>query len=214
MSPLIRSRGYLPHWEDDYPVYFVTFRLADSLPRELLARLGKERESLVRGARAGTDLTADSARLRKSRAILRKSETRLDDGLGACYMRDRRIAKIVADVIRHFDGERYRLLAWCVMPNHAHAVFSPLGEWKLEGIVHSWKSFSASAANRVLGRSGAFWQREYFDRWIRNEKELCSVIRYVELNPVKAGLALRIEDWPWSSAAKRTGDKIAGAPTG
>ncbi len=108
-------------------------------------------------------------------------------------MRDPRIAAIVADALRHFQGERYRLLAWCVMPNHVHVVFSPLGQNALASIVHSWKSFSAQAANRLLRRSGPFWQREYFDHLVRDEVSLARILRYVGQNPSTADL----RDWPW-----------------
>src|SRR2546426_7959993 len=138
-------------------------------------------------------VAADGVRLQELRALLQKVERCLDSGLGACYMRDFRIAKIVADAIRHFHGKRYQVLAWCVMPNHVHVVFSTLGERKLEAILHSWKSFSAQGANRLLGRSGSFWQREYFDHLVRNEASLSRIIRYVQENPQKAGL----RDWPW-----------------
>ncbi len=193
MSSLTRSRGYLPHREGEHPIYFVTFRLADSLPRELLVQLRKEREALEESKQVGNDLAGDRAHLQELRAILRRAERCLDSGLGPCYMCDFRIAKIVADAIRHFHGERYQLLAWCVMPNHAHAVFSPLGEHKLETILHSWKSFSANEANRLLGRSGRFWQREYFDHLVRNEASLRKITQYVKDNPQRAGL----RNWPW-----------------
>jgi len=191
-----RSRGYLPHLERVRGVYFVTFRLADSLPRELVARLCKERRVLKKARQAGVSASASRVRLQKMRALLHRAESCLDSGLGKCYMRDFRVARIVADAVRHSDGKRYLLLAWCVMPNHVHAVFSPLEENRLEGILHSWKSFSAEAANRLLGRSGPFWQREYFDHLVRDEGSLHRIIRYVRENPRKAGL----QDWPWVTA--------------
>ncbi len=193
MTPLKRSRGYLPHREAEKPVYFVTFRLADSLPQDLLKQLRKERQLLESAKRVGTGRAPDWARLEKLRALLRKAERWLDRGLGHCYMRDPRIAKIVADAILHFQGKRYRVLAWCVMPNHVHVVFSPLGEHRLQAIMHSWKSFSAQKANLLLGRSGHLWQREYFDHLVRNGASLLRILRYVQENPVKAGL----RNWPW-----------------
>jgi len=201
MTPCIRSRGYLPHWEIDHATYFVTFRLADSLPRELLARLRHERYALDRARSAGFQpasssplyAPADRDRARKLRAILQKAEQCLDDGLGQCYMRDFRIAKIVADTIRHFHGQRYQLRVWCVMPNHVHVIFSPLGEHTLETILHAWKSYSAHEANKLLGRTSHFWQREYFDHLVRHEASLLKITRYVQENPQKAGL----RNWPW-----------------
>jgi REP element-mobilizing transposase RayT len=192
MSPSIRSRLYLPHWESSDPIYFVTFRLFDSLPRELTDDLRKQHASLEKSNPPAADVAADRS-LHMRRAILQRAERCLDSGVGRCYMRDPQIAKIVADTIRHFHTERYRLLAWCVMPNHAHVIFSPLAEHKLGAILHSWKSFSAVAANRLLRRTGPFWQREYFDHLIRNEASLLKITRYIQQNPQKAGL----RNWPW-----------------
>jgi REP element-mobilizing transposase RayT len=192
MRGVIRSRGYLPHREAEHPVYFVTFRLADSLPRELVARFRRERGDSKKATPREAPV-ADRAKLRETRALLRRAERCLDSGLGKCHMHDPRIAKIVADAIQHFQGTRYELLAWCVMPNHVHVVFSPLSGNRLDGILHSWKSFSALIANRLLGRRGDFWQREYFDHLVRNSTSLRRLIRYVKENPRKAGL----KNWPW-----------------
>jgi REP element-mobilizing transposase RayT len=190
----IRSRGYLPHWESEHATYFVTYRLADSLPRELLDRLRQERDAFDHAEQAGTKVPADRDRARKLRAILQEAEQCLDDGLGHCYMRDFRVAKIVADSVRHFHAQRYLLCAWCVMPNHVHVIFSPLQQHTLEAILHTWKSYSALEANRFLGRTGPFWQREYFDHLVRNEASLLKITRYVQENPQKAGL----HNWPWA----------------
>jgi putative transposase len=113
-------------------------------------------------------------------------------------------AAIVENALIHFDAERYRLLAWCVMPNHAHIVVEQGEEWPLANVVHGWKSFTANAINRTLGRSGRVWLREYHDRFMRDDDHLSTTIAYVEANPVDAGLVERPEDWPFSSAAKRT----------
>lgn len=191
LTATIRSRGYLPHWESELAIYFVTFRLADSLPRELLERLRRERQTIGGTRQAGT--AADRAESSKLRALLQEAERFLDNGLGKCYLRDFRVAKIVADAIRQFHGQRYRLFAWCVMPNHVHVLFSPLGVHTLERILHSWKSFSALEANRLLDRTGPFWQREYFDYLVRNGAALAKITQYIAENPQKAGL----RNWPW-----------------
>ena len=193
MTAQTRSRGYLPHLENQNPIYFVTFRLADSLPREILRQLRAERETIEKAASAGVTVAADHFRLLKLRAIIQKAERWLDQGSGSCFMKDPRIAGIVADALQFFDGKRYRLLAWCVMPNHVHVVFSPLGSYNLQTILHSWKSFSAEQANRLLGRKGRFWQREYFDHLVRSDSSLRKIINYVKQNPQKAGL----QNWPW-----------------
>jgi REP element-mobilizing transposase RayT len=129
------------------------------------------------------------------------------------WLSNPQIAKCVVEAIQHGEQVRksYDLLAWVVMPNHVHVVIKP--HEKLSDIMRWLKSTTAGRANRIIGKPRQpFWQREYFDRWIRSSKELASVISYLEANPVRAGLVPEAEDWPWSSA-KLTGDKIAG-PTG
>src|SRR6185437_12636455 len=98
-----------------------------------------------------------------------------------------------ADALRHFDGKKYRLIAWCVMPNHVHVVFKMFPSAELAEVVHSWKSFTAKAANRLLNLSGTFWEREYYDHLVRDQEELGRIIRYVARNPEKA----RLKQWPW-----------------
>jgi REP element-mobilizing transposase RayT len=99
----------------------------------------------------------------------------------------------MAETLLHYDRVRYLLLAWCVMPNHVHVVFRPMENHTLAQIVQTWKSYSAHKANRLLGRSGEFWQREYYDHLVRDEADLHRIVRYVLENPRKAKLA----DWPW-----------------
>jgi REP element-mobilizing transposase RayT len=167
--------------------------LADSLPQDLLEQLRKESEMLEKALQSGAGVAPDRAREERVRALLRKAEVCLDSGLGRCFMRDPNIAKIVADALRCFHGDRYALLAWCIMPNHVHVLFSLTDGFTLETVLHSWKSYSAKEANRRLGRTGAFWQREYFDHVVRSESSLQRIMRYVQDNPLRAGLS----NWPW-----------------
>jgi REP element-mobilizing transposase RayT len=179
---LIRNRGYLPHWEETNRTYFVTFRLHDSLPAEVLAR--------IRDTSDHQNLHNQQTQKRFSVAL----ERSLHEGHGACYMIKPAIATLVALALKQFDGQRYHLSAWCVMPNHVHVVLRPFVRWKLPPIIHSWKSFTAKHANGLLGRSGSFWQREYYDHLVRNDAEYLRVVRYVVNNPMKAGL----KDWEWT----------------
>ena len=175
----IRDRGRLPHWESEGAVYFVTFRLADSLPQKVLNDILFEREDKVATARhLGRDLTPTEVQ-RLLALSSRRVEEYLDSGAGACHLADPAVAQIVADALRYFNSERYRLFAWCVMQNHVHVVFRILPGHTLPKIVHSWKSFTAKEANRVLARSGVFWQREYYDRLIRDEAEFGKAVQYV-----------------------------------
>lgn len=167
-SVRIRSRGRLPHWEQSGSTYFVTFRLADSLPREALQR-------------------ATTATHSKQIGHL------LDAGRGECILRIPKVAGIMRDALKRFDGDRYDLCAWCIMPNHVHVIFRPKGEQKIEGILHSWKSYSANRIQREASFQGAIWQREYFDHLVRFPGELERLVRYVAENPERAGL----KDWPW-----------------
>ena len=193
MTSTTRSRGYLPHLEAQQAVYFGAFRLADSLPKELVAQLHKQREGLRKASLAGTTTPADLVPLRELRALLERAERCLDRGLGRCHMRNSRIARVVAEAIRHFQGQRYRLLAWCVMPNHVHVLFSPMQGQTLRAILHSWKSYSANQTNALLARTGPFWQREYFDHLVRDESSVLKFMRYIQDNPRRAGLS----NWPW-----------------
>jgi putative transposase len=171
------SRGYLPHFDSPETVQFVTFRLADSLPAAVVKALG-HREGNVHHIERG-----------------------LDAGFGACWLRKPEIASVVQDALLHFDGERYRLLAWCLMPNHVHIVI--LDGQPLTDIVRSWKSFTARRANTLLDRTGPFWHADYFDRYMRNEEHLAQTVEYVEQNPVKAGFVSAADDWFWGSARFR-----------
>jgi putative transposase len=162
-------------------VQMITFRLADALPAE-----------------ATRSLTADA----KDGAGRVRVGALLDAGFGACSLRDPRIGAVVQDALLHFDGQRYRLLAWVIMPNHVHVLLETSAGHPISSIMHAWKPFTANAANRILGRTGRFWQPEYFDRAIRDERHLASAIEYIHQNPVRAGLVDRPENWPFSSAAR------------
>ncbi len=178
----IHNRGRLPHWEREGGTYFVTFRLFDSLPRHVL-------ESLMRKQPAAEEEKPDS--------LARSVETYLDGGAGSAFMKNPSVASIVADNIRYWNGKHYRLMAWCVMPNHVHIVMRLLPNRNLAQVLHSLKSFTAKQANQILNRQGPFWQREYYDRLLRNGKELDRAVRYVLDNPIKAGLG----GWKWVGTA-------------
>ncbi|MGE3164900.1 MAG: transposase [Planctomycetota bacterium] len=127
-----------------------------------------------------------------------------DEGHGQCWLRQDAIADIVEGTLLHGDLERYRLLAWCVMPNHVHGLIETLPGFSVSGLVHTWKSFSATQANRSLNREGdEFWMPDYYDRVIRNEHHLRVAIHYIENSPVKAWLIRRPMDWKHSSAGRR-----------
>ena len=124
----------------------------------------------------------------------------LDAGHGNCWLRDNQLAEIVQNALLYFDAEQYRMHAWCVMPNHVHALFTPAPGYEMSSIVGDWKSVTAHRCGKLLGESGRFWHKEMFDRYIRNEQHYQNALAYIENNPVKAGLCKRPEDWLWSSA--------------
>lgn len=184
------SRGYLPHLDDMAKVQSITFRLADSLPRNKLEVLELE--------------LAVVPRERQSVERRRRIEQWLDSGAGCCALRHPAVARVVQETLLRFDGGLYRLIAWCIMPNHVHVLIAPLAE--LGRIVKSWKSYSgrwAMGRNAELGLGvpgKAFWMREYWDRYIRDQKHFDAVVEYIHQNPVKAGLCATPDAWPWSSA--------------
>ena len=193
------SRGYLPHRDATGLLQAVTFRLADSLPQENLERLEEELTELPETLRGAE---------RRQRI-----EQWLDAGMGCCALRHPEMASQMRDALRHFDSQRYRLIAWCIMPNHVHVLmetFAPIAR-----IVQGWKSVTARwalAQNAELGLgipdSKHLWMRDYWDRYIRNDGHLENVVLYIHQNPVNAGLCERAEDWPCSSA------RNAGVPNG
>lgn len=191
------SRGYLPHVDAPGLFQSITFRLADSLSPDVLERLAQQ--------------ALDDVERRKH------IETLLDAGHGECWLKRQQIAQIVENALLHFDGERYRLIAWCIMPNHVHVLIETRAGHPLAEVVHSWKSFTAKAINQCLGRSGEVWQREYFDRYIRDDRHLQAAIDYIESNPVKAKLAQSAESWRFSSAGGKKitagGEKIGAGGT-
>ena len=133
---------------------------------------------------------------------------------GPRWLADTRIASMFAEALRYGAEVRdcYELGAWVVMPNHVHIVISR--KEPLPAIVQWLKKTTAFRAGKILGLpAGRFWQREYYDHWIRSRAELGRIEAYIERNPVSAGLAQKPEDWPWSSA-NPAGNKIASGTTG
>jgi REP element-mobilizing transposase RayT len=181
------SRGYLPHFDAGEVFQSITFRLHDSMPQNLIDRwrceFAREAENI-----------GDALRWR--------IEAYLDRGYGTCYLADPRIASIIENSLLHFDGERYRLSAWVVMPNHVHLLAAPSCGKSLSSIMHSIKSYTSQEANKVLRRIGQFWFEDYFDRYIRNALHYNNALVYIESNPVKAGLCKRASDWRFSSALR------------
>ena len=181
------DRGYLPHCDFADSIQAITFRLADSVARELLDSW----RMAVADNRASKETKSE---------LLRKIARYEDAGHGACVLRRPECAAIVQEQLIASHGESYRLIEWCVMPNHVHVLIKINPGASLPVVVKGWKGSSAVRINRILNQNGALWMRDYFDRFIRDEDHFYNARIYIRENPVKAGLCKELEDWPFSSA--------------
>jgi len=174
----------LPHCIPDGATVFVTWRLAGTLP-------------MPKPGFLTNDPTPGKTLARRDRDLDRMQS-------GPLWLEDPRIANIVVSALEHGESVRtsYDLFSWVVMPNHVHVLLKP--RLRLSEIMRWLKAATAIRANRILGIHGdPFWQREYYDHWVRSEKEFLSIVHYIEQNPVAAGLAASSEEWPWSNAGGR-----------
>jgi len=185
-QPIVQKRGHLAHWEQTGATYFVTFRLADSIPADVLSQWKCERAAWLK-------LHPQPWDWKTAREYMRRFEEErehwLDQGHGSCLLREPRAAAIVAESLNHFDRERYLVDAYVIMPNHVHVLFKPLGKNSLADILHSWKSFTAQALNREMNRAGALWMHESFDTIVRDAEHLRVCREYIAQNPAKARLS-------------------------
>jgi REP element-mobilizing transposase RayT len=180
------GRGYLPHFDGAALPQFISYHLADSIPAKVIKRWKEELKHLE---------------YEQERILLqRRIEKYLDQGYGESLLKDAQVAGMVQDSLLKFDGSRYRLFAWVVMPNHLHSLITRFENYELKDILHSIKSYTAHKANKLLNRDGQFWIEDYFDRYIRDEKHFQQTVDYIEMNPVKARLCEKPSDWPFSSA--------------
>lgn len=169
---------HLPHWQPEGVALFVTWRLAGSLPRNV---------QLIRGQSPGQQFVSIDH-------VLDKAAT------GPRWLDDDRVAQAVVEALLYGEKQLhlYRLRAWVLTINHIHILIYP--DAPLSRITKAIKNFSARSANTILGRSGQpFWQDESYDHWVRDQNELNKIVRYIEANPVTAGLVAQLQDWRWSS---------------
>lgn len=176
--------GYLPHFDAPGFTQFVTSRLGDSLPVNLLETLQSKLQT----------------RQISEIEYYRKIERALDVGDGPTFLKNPNVACIVAETLIKFDSEKYTMHSWVIMPNHVHILLSPFDHSPVSEIMHSIKSFTAKKANEILSRNGRFWSPDYFDRFIRNRAHFADAKRYIENNPVKASLCKSSKEWFWGSA--------------
>jgi REP element-mobilizing transposase RayT len=168
---------HLPHWNPEDAALFITWRLKDSLPRNVELPMAKGGKAFVAVDR-----------------MLDRPAT------GPTWLREPEIAESVARALKYGADalKLYELCAWVIMCNHVHILIDPRAE--MDRITNSIKGYSAHEANRILGRGGPFWQTESYDRWVRSSEARERIVRYIEWNPVSAGLVSRAEDYRWSSA--------------
>ena len=203
-----RQGSTVPQWRHDQAIYFVTFRLADSLPKHVITAWDRHRRDwllhtldLETAKSLSTD-TQDPLTLDVNAALAALSETDhhiyqqlfttqwhrfLDAGHGECILKRASLREEVVQALLHFEGTRYQLSTSVVMPNHVHVLVRPLTH-TLSQITHSWKSFSAKTINKQRSATGSVWQRESYNRIVRSQKNLECYIRYILDNPNKANL--------------------------
>lgn len=195
-------RRHLPHWQPRDAVFFITFRLKDSLPVEVIKFLKDERKRTKRMLEELPASERENQKYLEERRHFGKWDSFLDKAeIGPRWLGQPEIADIIEEAFHYRDGKVFDLHAFCIMPNHVHIVFSR-SDWHsdlpLGRIMQSLKRHTARQANLTLGREGSFWQDESYDHVIRDNEEYKRIIHYVLENPVKAGLVPKWDEWQWT----------------
>ena len=197
---------HLPHLQPLKATFFVTYRLANTMPSAVLCQLKEERQKELQQV---GEVQEEIDKV--NRRYFGRYDAWLDkQGMGEASLNNSQVGQMVRDSLHFFDGTRLELLAYSVMSNHVHVVFTLLDEVTAEGkinslasVMRSIKTFSGRKANQLLGCNGSFWEREWYDRCVRDEAELIRIVSYVLDNPVKAGLCKHWNDWPWNYCTTR-----------
>ena len=182
------TKHNLPHWGQSGVIVFITFRLADSLPTNLLAQWQAERDEWIAKHPEPWDVIVSQE---YAAQFPNRLEEWLDAGHGECLLGDVAHRKIVSSALEYFNGDRYILHSYVVMPNHIHVLVELNERRDLQKIVHSWKSFTAKEINNLKGTTGAIWQRDYFDRLVRNAEHYDRCVAYIRKNVRAARCILR-----------------------
>ncbi|MCK9589178.1 MAG: transposase, partial [Terrimicrobiaceae bacterium] len=180
--------GNLPHWRQDGATYFVTFRTADSMPQAKLKQWLDERNEWME---EHPEPHTSAERQEYTKLFPQRFQKWLDEGYGPCHLARPDVKAIVENALSHFDGTRYRLGEYVVMPNHVHVLVSPLGEHVLSDILQALKSFTAKEINRLIGETGHFWQKESFDHIVRSPEQMERIKEYIRDNPKAVEAASR-----------------------
>lgn len=172
-------RHHLPHVTGRDAVYFVTYRLNDSIPAASLVAWRRQLDAWL----AVNPPPHDETQKRQMKDLgFRRIEDYLNDGHGSCLLRDANCRGIVAEVLHGRDQEDYLLGEYVIMPNHVHVVVKPTRP-DLSKVVGAWKSISSRRINKLLGRSGSMWQDEWFDHIVRSPQALHRIDQYIRENP-------------------------------
>ncbi len=193
--------------------FFVTFRLADSLPWKIVQRLRADRDEQLKRLREEQPARFEQKIYREEKVYFNNFDSRLDNNpLGNCWLRKPDVANIVSDQLHKHDGIWYELQAFCIMPNHVHVLLDTSTQlhqlesneadtkyMQLDRIMKRIKGASSRYANQLLGRTGfTFWQKDSYDHFVRNHEEWNRILAYILNNPVKAGLVKDWQEWPFS----------------
>ena len=179
-EPVYETKGNLPHWTQYSKITFITFRLADSLPKHAIDFILTEYESL----RHRLEKDANPANLARLKAIRHNQlEKYLDKGYGSCLLRNNIFRDIVVDALHYDNGLSYILHSYVIMPNHIHILIEPIGSATIQNITQTIKSVSSHNINKITLQKGSIWQKDYFDRIIRNEDHYMRVLEYIRNNP-------------------------------
>lgn len=184
-----------PHWSQSGTVVFITFRTQDSIPREALERWEREKQAWLRHREYGgahwaeiVPMLPEQEQREFHKQFQRTREEFLDTCHGACVLRRPDLSQIVADSLLHFDGERYRMGDFIIMPNHVHLLAVFASAESLRHQIDSWLHFTAVKINQALGRQGKLWQQEPFDHLVRSPEQYEYLRKYIANNPIKANL--------------------------
>jgi len=196
-------RDNLPHLQPKGAIMAITFRLAFSLPKNIIEKLRLYKNDYDDKIRLLKD---DALKVYKSEFEKQYFEY-FDNFIDTHHreinwLKNKQIAKTVAEAIHYLDNKKYELYCYCIMPNHVHLIIKPLrkGEsyYSISEILHSLKGFTAKKCNKILDREGVFWQHGHYDHAIRDEADFAHQTFYIIHNPVKSGLVKNWNEWEFT----------------
>jgi putative transposase len=225
-------RRNLPHWQPSGVPFFLTYRLNDTLPKRVIQELEREKAFLQKQSR-DSQYSEKEWQIHLNKRIFARWDEYLDRSTHVRWLADPRVAELVRNSLYYHTQTKYTLWAYVIMPNHVHVLLKPMEHFEkqfiaggendnqtshlpddtpsgrlmykgpIPAILHALRSYTANQANKVLGRTGKFWDHEVYDHWVRDNDEFARIVAYIEQNPVKAGLVSQPDDWRFSSAYDR-----------